>query len=93
MTATAKENTTNSTSGWTAVSGGATSSVTASTSSNTDFVVDVIRPKDRYVGVAFTRTTQNATVNAIYAVQYRTQSKPVTQPTTVIGSVISTPEA
>ncbi len=93
LTLTAYENTSNSASGGTAISGGATSPLTASTSSNTDLVVDCVRPADRYVYCTLARTAQNATVNAIYALLYRAQQIPVSQPATVAASASSNPEA
>jgi len=94
ITLTAYENSASSTSSPApvAVTGGATASLTASTSSNTFMVVDVIRPSKRYVFADITRTTQNAVINCVIAIQYRTKNKPVTQPTTLVESAISTPE-
>lgn len=92
LTLTAYENTANSNSGGTAVTGGATASVTASSSSNTQFVVDVIRQADQYSYATLTRTTDNAVVNCILAIQYRAKVTPVTQPASVVGNAISSPE-
>jgi hypothetical protein len=88
---TAYENTANSTSGGTAVTNGA-ATFTASGSSNTLLVVDVIRPKNRYLYCTLTRTTANATLNNIVAVRYRGHAAPVTQGATVLAAVTSTPE-
>jgi len=95
LTLTVNENTANSTSSPTpvAVTGGATQAFTASTSSNTDLIVDVVRPKDRYVYCVLTRTAQNATVNAIYAILYKANTRPVTQTTNILASASSSPEA
>lgn len=92
---TAYENTANSTSSPTpvAVTGGATPSYTAgSSSSNTLLLLDVIRPTSPYVFVELSRTTDNAVVNGIYAIQYRTTSAPVTQPAATVAQQLSTPE-
>jgi hypothetical protein len=94
MTLTAMENTSSSTSGATAVTNGATATITDSggASSNGVFVSDVIRPSQRYVYANFTRTTANAAIDSIIAVQYRARNIPTTQPATVLASVTSTPE-
>ena len=92
LTLTAYENTTSSTSNATAVTGGASTAVTASTSSNTIIVVDVIRPKMRYCFASLTRTVANCVVDSIIALQYRAREVPVTQPAAVIAAQLSTPE-
>lgn len=92
ITLSALENATNSNSGGTAVTNGATSQLTASTSSNTDLVLDVQRPAKRYLYCTLARTTQNATVNAIYALLYKANQLPVTQPATVVELQVSSPE-
>jgi hypothetical protein len=90
----AYENTASSTSSPTpvAVTGGATSAFTASTSSNSVLITDVIRPSKRYVYCTLTRTAQNAVLNNIIAIQYRARAIPVSQPASVVGSATSTPE-
>lgn len=93
LTATANENASNSNSGGTAVTGGATAAVTAATNSNNVMLVDVVRQSKQYSYLTITRTAQNAAIDGVIAIQYRTRSLPVTQPTTVIGSALSTPEA
>jgi hypothetical protein len=86
------ENSTNSTSGATEVTNG-TASFTALTSSNNMLVVDVIRPKLRFVFATLTRTVANATVDSILALQYRAKNIPVTLSANVLASQLSTPEA
>src|SRR5258707_107265 len=78
LTLTAKENTTSSTSGATAVTGGAAGPITASTNSNAVMMTDVIRPAKQFVYAALTRTAQNATLDGIIAIQYRVGKVPVT---------------
>lgn len=85
MTLTVQQNTANSTSGMTAITGAA-ATFTASTSSNKAMLVDVYRPLDRYVRAAFTRTTQNAVVNTIIAIQYKAKFQPTTLDASVIAS-------
>jgi hypothetical protein len=57
-----------------------TPTFTAATSSNTAMILDVVEPQKQFVRVVLNRTTQNATVNSIWAVQYRTKVKPTVQP-------------
>ncbi len=95
VTCTAKENTANSTSSPTptAVTGGATAAHTAASNDadNKLFVVDVRRPTKRYQFLSVTRTTQNAVIDSIVAIQYRARSLPVTQGSTIVKSASSTP--
>lgn len=94
LTLTAYDNATNTNSGGTAVTGGATNAVTAATSSNTVIVLDVIRPAGRYVYATLTRTAQNATIGGIIAIQYKGKGPdPITQGATVLASALSTPES
>lgn len=95
LTLTAKENTANSDSSPTptAVTDGATAAhtATAADADNKMLVVDVVRPSKRYVFASLTRTTANAVVDAIIAIQYRARDLPVTQGSTVLASALSTP--
>lgn len=79
LTLTAYENTANSTSGGTAISGGATTPVTGSSNNadNKEFAVDIVRPTKRYVYATLTRTTANAVVNGIIAIRYKGRTQPV----------------
>lgn len=90
---TAYSNTVSSTAGGTAVQNGATPTFTASGSSNTIMVCDVIRPKNRYVFATVSRTAQNATIDSIVAMQYRAKNLPVTQGAQVISQALGGPEA
>ena len=81
--------TTSTASGGVAITGGATSPVTdAGASSNKLLIVDVLRPSTRYVYATLTRTTQNAVVNGIIAVRYKTRSVPVTADASVLASAV-----
>lgn len=64
----------------------------ASDADNKLLVVDVLRPGYRYVFASLTRTTQNAVVDAVIAIQYRARSVPIAQGSTVLASDRSTPE-
>lgn len=96
LTLTAKQNTANSVSSPTptdVTDGDATFTAGASDADNKLLVVDVIRPAERYVFASLTRTTANAVVDGIIAIQYRTKDFPVTQPSSILASALSTPEA
>lgn len=88
LTLTAKGNTASSTSSPTPVTQVATAAFTAGASDADDkaLVVDVYDPALRYVFASLTRTTANAVVNGIIAIQYTAEFKPTTQAATVIAS-------
>lgn len=65
---------------------GASAALTASSSSNTNLVVDVQRPASEYITVTLQRATQNVTINGITAYLYNTKNLPVTQPASVAAS-------
>lgn len=88
LTLTVQQNTANSTSGMAAITG-ASCTFTASGSSNTIMFVDVYEPLQRYLRAAFTRTAQNATVNTIVALQYKSMKKPTVQGSTVLASAFA----
>ena len=60
--------------------------LTALSSSNTNLLVDVQRPQNRYLTVTLQRATQNITINGITAYLYNARSIPVTQPASVSAS-------
>lgn len=93
----AYENTASSTSSPapTLVTGGATAPLTcgATAQDNGMLVVDVIRPSMRYVFARVHRTTANAVIDGVLAIQYRGKTPPpITQGATVLASITSTPE-
>lgn len=90
LTLTAKGNTASSTSSPTPVTQVATSAFTAGASDADDkaLVVDVYDPMLRYVFASLTRTTANAVVNGIIAIQYTAEYKPTTQAATVIAAAM-----
>lgn len=85
LTLNTQQNTANQTSGMATITG-ASATFTASTSSNKALLVDVYRPLQRYVRAAFTRTAQNATVNTIIAIQYKSMFRPTTLDSSIIAS-------
>jgi hypothetical protein len=62
---------------------------TTSTDSEQVLVLDVIKPKERYLRLKVARTTQNSTVDSIIAILYNPARIPVTQPATVDASTLS----
>jgi hypothetical protein len=90
LTLTAKGNTASSTSSPTPVTQKATDAFTAnaSTADSKAIVVDVYDPALRYVFAELTRTTANAVVGGIIAIQYAAGLRPTTQDASVIASAI-----
>ena len=88
LTLTAKGNTASSTSSPTPVTQMATAAFTAgdSDADSTALVVDVYDPAMRYAFASLTRTTANAVVNGIVAIQYTAEYRPTTQDATVIAN-------
>jgi hypothetical protein len=89
LTLTAKRNTANSTSSPTPTSGPAATYTSASSSDADDklLIVDDFRPQERYSFANLTRTTQNAVIGGIIAIQYKAGKRPTTQDaTTVLAS-------
>lgn len=88
LTLTGKTNTANSVSSPTPTTLAQTVTYTAG-ATNADsklLVLDLHRPRDRYVFATLTRGTANAVVNGIIAVLYNASERPVTQHADVIAS-------
>lgn len=51
-------------------------------------VIDIYRPRERYLKVVYSRATQNATVDFLVAELYGSRTEPVTQGATVISQEI-----
>lgn len=90
LTLTAKGNTASSTSSPTPVTQVATAAFTAGASDadNKVLVVDVFDPALRYVFASLTRTTANAVVDGIIAIQYTAELRPTTKDASVLASAI-----
>lgn len=88
LTLTAKTNTANSTSSPTPTTLAQTVTFTAGASNADDklLVLDLHKPRDRYVFATLARATANAVLNGIIAVLYNADQKPVTQDASVIAS-------
>lgn len=65
---------------------GASVTLTASTSSNYQVVLDVQRPLSRYITFKVDQAVQNSAINDMTIFLYNTSGKPVTQPSSVAAS-------
>lgn len=92
LTLNINSNTTSSTSGAT-LETGATCTVTdaGGNTSGDVLLVDLFRPSKRYVYANLTRTTANAVINSIIAIQYNTKNYAATQPASVVASAFAGP--
>lgn len=88
LTLTAKGNTASSTTSPSPVSQVATDAFTAGASDadSKALMVDVAKPPLRYIFASLTRTTQDAIVGGIIAIQYDAHNKPTSQAASVIAS-------
>jgi hypothetical protein len=88
LTLTAKGNTANSTTSPTPVTQKATDAFTAGATDadSKALVVDVVKPAMQYMFASLTRTTQDAIVGGIIAIQYGANNRPTTQDASVIAS-------
>jgi hypothetical protein len=87
---TAKGNTANSTTSPSPITQKATAEVTAGASDadSKALVVDVYKPTLRYQFASLTRTTQDAIVGGIIAIQYTAEYRPTTHDASVIASAV-----
>lgn len=86
LTLAAQQNTANSASGMATLAGSATFTAGATDADSKALVLDVYRPRERYVRAYLTRTTQDAIVGGVIAIQYGATKKPQTQHASVIDS-------
>jgi hypothetical protein len=88
LTLTVKGNSADSVSSPTPVTQKATAAFTAGASDadSKALVVDVYKPTLQYLFGVLSRTTQNAVINGILAIQYETGYRPTTQSASVIAS-------
>ncbi|MBF0358870.1 MAG: hypothetical protein HQL70_09700 [Magnetococcales bacterium] len=68
------------------LSGNSTFTADATSGDNKALVLDVYRPRERYVRAQVVIATANATTASVTAVRYGAAKKPVTQPATVVDS-------
>lgn len=92
LSLTGKTNSANSTSGATSLASPASFTAGATSADNKLLVLDISRPRQRYVFASLTRTTANAVVDGIIAVLYGPTMAPVTADASVVAqSVLSDP--
>lgn len=90
LTLTAKGNSANSVSSPTPVAqGNATFTAGASDADSKVLAVDVYKPPLRYMFASLTRTTQDAIVGGVIAIQYGAHNKPTAQAASVIASTFA----
>src|SRR5438309_5079829 len=89
----AQQNTLNQTTGMADITatGTATYTGTGSETAGFAFLVDVFRPQQRFVRAVLTRTTANAVVDCIIAIQYKSGKKPTVRDITVSASTSTAP--
>lgn len=61
----------------------------ADTHDNKIAIIDIIRPRERFVRVKTLRATQNSVIDFLIAELYRASTEPVTQDTTVLSAETS----
>jgi hypothetical protein len=78
-----------------ALSGAEAKISVASSDSEQSLVVDVVRPRERYLQATLTTATQDAGIDSGFCILYNPRVKPVTQPSTIDAStqVVSPAEA
>ena len=90
LTLTAKGNSANSVSSPTPVSqGSATFTAGATDADSKVLAVDIHKPPLRYMFASLTRTTQDAIVGGVIAIQYGAHNKPTSQAASVIASTFA----
>lgn len=90
-TLTVQQNTANSDSGMASLSGAA---ATATCSTNDDLnnqllIVDVYKPRERYVQAARTSATANIAFGSCIAIRYKSQKGPITEDSSVLDSALA----
>ena len=96
LTLQAQQNTIDSTVGMATLSGSSTYTAAATDADNDLLVLDIYRPRERYLRAQVVAATANATVSGVIAIQYnKIGETPITQPATVLDSdtLISPAEA
>lgn len=84
----AQQNDTNSGTGMADLLGAATFTAGASDADSKALALDVHAPRERYVRAVLTRTTANAVVDGIIAIQYKATHMPTAQDVSVIASAL-----
>lgn len=79
-------NTANATSGMADMSGAKAAIAEADSDAEQSLVVDVVKPRKRYLRVEIERDTQNSEIDSVFCILYNGQAKPATQPATIDAS-------
>lgn len=95
LTLAAQQSTINDAGGMATLSGTVTYTADAADADDDLLVLDVFKPRERYVRAVFTSATQNAVKDGVIAIQYGARKVPITQGSTVLDSdtLISPAEA
>jgi hypothetical protein len=86
LTLAAQQNTINSSTGMATLSGSVTYTADATDADDDLLVLDVFKPRERYVRAVFTSATANAVKDGVIAIQYGARKVPISQGTTVLDS-------
>lgn len=86
ITMTIQQNTINGSSGMAALSGAQAAIAVASSDSEQSLIVDVARPRERYLRASIVTATQDVEIDSVFAILYGPCNIPVTQPSTVDAS-------
>lgn len=78
-----------------ALSGASAAIATASSDSDQFLIVDVVKPRERYLRPTIVTATQNVEIDSAFCILYNPTVKPISQPSTVDAStlVVSPAEA
>ncbi|MGH8596256.1 MAG: hypothetical protein ACREXT_06330 [Gammaproteobacteria bacterium] len=90
LTLTAQQNVINSATGMAAIGNTVARTAGATDSDNGLLVLDVRKPRERYVRVSLTRTAANAVVDGIFALQYGAGNMPTTHDASVLVTALLT---
>jgi len=87
-TLTVEENSADSDTGMTAITGAATTATSAADDdlNNELLIVQVVKPRERYVQGVRTSATANAAYGEIIAIRFKVRKAPVTQSTTTVAA-------
>ncbi|PZU87340.1 MAG: hypothetical protein DI527_18875 [Chelatococcus sp.] len=89
LTLKAQQNVANQTSGMANLAGTASFTAGATSADSKVLLLDVYKPRERYVRPVLTRATANAVVDGIIAIQYDARNRPSVQDASVIASALS----
>lgn len=74
------------------MSGASAAIATASSDSDQYLIVDVIKPRERYLRPTIVTATQDVEIDSAFCILYNPSAKPITQPATVdVGTLVVSP--